>query len=52
MVAPLTLAEFARRLDLTLEGGHADESVHGLATLAKAESGQIAFLANPKYRSS
>lgn len=50
MVASLTLAEFARHLDLTLQGGQADEPVRGLATLAKATSGQIAFLANPKYR--
>lgn len=50
MLKSLTLSEFARRLDLTLVGGRDDEPVHGLATLAKAGPGQIAFLANPKYR--
>jgi UDP-3-O-[3-hydroxymyristoyl] glucosamine N-acyltransferase len=35
---------------LALQGGSRDARVHGVATLAGAGTGQVAFLANPAYR--
>ena len=42
--------ELAARFGLALQGDGAAQ-VHGVGTLARAETGQLAFLANPKYRS-
>jgi len=42
-------AELAQRLGLDLQGDDAAR-VRGVGTLARAEAGQLAFLANPKYR--
>ncbi len=46
----VTARELADRFALEV---HGDESirVHGVATLARAGSGELAFLANPRYRS-
>lgn len=46
----VTAREIADRFDLQV---HGDDSVrvHGVATLARAGHGQLAFLANPRYRS-
>jgi len=46
-----SLAEIAKRIDAKLALVGADENlvINSLATLANAQSGQIAFLANPKY---
>ena len=43
-------AELAERFGLELQGDGAVR-VHGVGTLARAEPGQLAFLANSKYRS-
>ena len=45
-----TASELAERLGLVLQGDGATH-VRGVGTLAGAEAGQLAFLANPKYRS-
>jgi UDP-3-O-[3-hydroxymyristoyl] glucosamine N-acyltransferase len=45
-----TLADIAARFALDLQGDPS-VSIHGVATLANAEPGQIGFLANPRYRS-
>ena len=42
--------ELAERFGLALQGDGAAQ-VRGVGTLARAEAGQLAFLANPKYRS-
>lgn len=44
-----TLAELSRRFGLELRGD-ADLLIRGVATLASAGAGQLAFLANPRYR--
>lgn len=44
-----TAAELAERFALRLQGDGA-ALVEGVGTLARADSGQLAFLANPKYR--
>jgi len=44
----LTLSGLARRFGLDLRGG--DLRIDGVATLAHAGPGQLAFLANPRYR--
>lgn len=49
-MAGYTLAEIAELLNAELHGD-ADCRVESLATLAGAQSGQISFLANKKYRS-
>lgn len=43
-------AELAERFGLQLQGDGAVR-VHGVGTLARAQAGQLAFLANSKYRS-
>ena len=43
------LAELARRFDLAL-AGDGEVAVHGVATLQRAGPGELAFLANPRYR--
>jgi UDP-3-O-[3-hydroxymyristoyl] glucosamine N-acyltransferase len=43
-------AELAERFGLELQGDGAVR-VHGVGTLARAQAGQLAFLANSKYRS-
>jgi UDP-3-O-[3-hydroxymyristoyl] glucosamine N-acyltransferase len=45
-----TAAALAERFDLTLRGG-GDRRIDGVATLARAGASQLAFLANPRYRS-
>ena len=51
MDAPaFTAAELAERFSLQLHGDGGTR-VHGVATLAGAGAGQLAFLANPRYRS-
>ncbi|MEW6996521.1 UDP-3-O-(3-hydroxymyristoyl)glucosamine N-acyltransferase [Colwelliaceae bacterium BS250] len=45
----VTLAELAQKFDGTVIGDP-DCIIHSLATLTEAKSGQIAFLANAKYR--
>jgi UDP-3-O-[3-hydroxymyristoyl] glucosamine N-acyltransferase len=45
-----TLADIAARFALQLHGD-AQLGIHGVATLADAQPGQIGFLANPRYRS-
>ncbi|MGY0504323.1 UDP-3-O-(3-hydroxymyristoyl)glucosamine N-acyltransferase [Luteimonas sp. e5] len=44
-----TAAQLAEKFGLQLVGD-ADAQVHGVATLAAAAPGQLAFLANPRYR--
>lgn len=44
-----TLAQLAKKLDATLQGD-GDITVSSIATLKSAQSGQISFLANPKYK--
>ena len=44
-----TAAELAERFGLELQGDGAVH-VHGVGTLARAQAGQLAFLANSKYR--
>lgn len=44
-----TAAALAERFDLTVHGA-ADTEVGGVATLASAGPGQLAFLSNPRYR--
>ena len=44
-----TAAELAERFGLELQGDGAVR-VHGVGTLARAQAGQLAFLANSKYR--
>jgi UDP-3-O-[3-hydroxymyristoyl] glucosamine N-acyltransferase len=48
--ASFTAAELARRFALELHGD-ADARVAGVATLARAGRDELAFLANPRYRS-
>jgi UDP-3-O-[3-hydroxymyristoyl] glucosamine N-acyltransferase len=48
--ASFTAAELARRFALELRGD-ADTRVCGVATLARAGRDELAFLANPRYRS-
>jgi UDP-3-O-[3-hydroxymyristoyl] glucosamine N-acyltransferase len=48
--ASFTAAELARRFALELHGD-ADVRVVGVATLARAGRAELAFLANPRYRS-
>ena len=43
-------AELAERFGLELQGDGAVR-VHGVGTLARAQAGQLAFLANSRYRS-
>ena len=43
-----TLMELAAQFGLELRG-HGDHEITGVGTLADAEPGQLAFLANPKY---
>lgn len=45
----LTLGEVADRLGVECRGDRA-RPLQGMATLASADAGQLAFLANPKYR--
>ncbi len=45
-----TLAALAERFDLRVRGD-GGIAIHGVATLAHAGAGQLAFLANPRYRS-
>jgi UDP-3-O-[3-hydroxymyristoyl] glucosamine N-acyltransferase len=45
-----TAGALAERFGLTLRGDAA-HAVHGVATLARADAHQLAFLANPRYRS-
>lgn len=45
-----TAGALAERFGLTLRGD-ATRPVHGVATLARANAQQLAFLANPRYRS-
>ncbi|WP_298440480.1 UDP-3-O-(3-hydroxymyristoyl)glucosamine N-acyltransferase [uncultured Ferrimonas sp.] len=45
----MTLAQLASALGARLQG-NGDTLIEGVATLEQAQSGQIAFLANPKYR--
>ena len=47
--SPLTAAAIADRYSLGLRGD-GDVRVHGVGTLADATEGQLAFLANPRYR--
>ena len=49
MPAEFTLGELAVRFGLTLRG-EPSLKVHGVATLARAESGALSFLANSRYR--
>ena len=44
-----TASELAERFDLTVHGD-GSVRVQGVATLAAAGQGQLAFLANPRYR--
>ena len=44
-----TLSEIAEKIGAVVEGD-ANCSIHSLATLANAKTGQIAFLSNTKYR--
>ena len=50
MALSFTLKEIAEKIGATVEG---DENfqISSLATLASAQDGQIAFLANKKYKS-
>jgi UDP-3-O-[3-hydroxymyristoyl] glucosamine N-acyltransferase len=48
--ASFTASDLARRFALQVHGD-ADTSVAGVATLARARRDQLAFLANPRYRS-
>ncbi len=48
-IARLTVADIAERFSLPLRGA-GDAVIEGVATLAKAGPGHIAFLANPRYR--
>ncbi|MCC7256246.1 MAG: UDP-3-O-(3-hydroxymyristoyl)glucosamine N-acyltransferase [Dokdonella sp.] len=50
MTGTVTLGEIARRLELQRVGGDPAQPIRGVATLADADSGQIGFLANPRYR--
>ncbi|WP_240600314.1 UDP-3-O-(3-hydroxymyristoyl)glucosamine N-acyltransferase [Solilutibacter silvestris] len=50
MATGITLAELSQRFGLELRGDPSLQ-IHGVATLASAGSGQLAFLANPRYRS-
>ncbi len=45
-----TAAALAERFDLTLHGD-GERRIDGVATLARAGASQLAFLANPRYRS-
>lgn len=45
----VSLGEIAQRFGLALRGSD-DALITGVATLAAADAGQIAFLANPRYR--
>ena len=45
-----TAAALAERFDLTLQGD-GERRIDGVATLARAGASQLAFLANPRYRS-
>jgi UDP-3-O-[3-hydroxymyristoyl] glucosamine N-acyltransferase len=45
-----TVEALARRFDLTVHGDGARE-IAGVATLARADARELAFLANPRYRS-
>jgi len=47
--SPITASALAERFGLTLRG-NGDGVVSGVATLASAGEGQLAFLANPRYR--
>ncbi|WFC42983.1 UDP-3-O-(3-hydroxymyristoyl)glucosamine N-acyltransferase [Pseudoxanthomonas sp. SE1] len=50
MTSPsFTAGELAERFALELRGD-ADLRIHGVATLARADAGQLAFLANTRYR--
>ncbi len=48
--AATTLGELAAALGLELRGAEAGVPVTGVATLGDAGPGQVAFLANPRYR--
>ena len=47
--ASFTVRELAERFGLRLLG-NGDARVHGVSTLARADAGQLTFLANPRYR--
>jgi UDP-3-O-[3-hydroxymyristoyl] glucosamine N-acyltransferase len=50
MAQTFTVSELARRFELTLHGD-GDVRIEGVSTLARAGRGQLAFLANSRYRS-
>lgn len=50
MTQTFTASELARRFELTLHGD-GDVRIDGVSTLARAGHGQLAFLANSRYRS-
>ena len=50
MTQTFTASELARRFELTLHGD-GDVRIDGVSTLARASHGQLAFLANSRYRS-
>ncbi len=50
MTQTFTASELARRFELTLHGD-GDVRIEGVSTLARAGHGQLAFLANSRYRS-
>jgi UDP-3-O-[3-hydroxymyristoyl] glucosamine N-acyltransferase len=50
MAQTFTASELARRFELTLHGD-GDVRIEGVSTLARAGRGQLAFLANSRYRS-
>lgn len=45
----MKLSELAELTNATIERGESDSEIHSAAGLDQAESGQITFLANPKY---
>jgi UDP-3-O-[3-hydroxymyristoyl] glucosamine N-acyltransferase len=47
----MKLAEIARKLACTVEGDPQTE-IHGVAGIDSAKSGELAFIANPRYRQS
>jgi UDP-3-O-[3-hydroxymyristoyl] glucosamine N-acyltransferase len=47
---PYRLSELAARFSLEQRGG-VDPEIRGVGTLARAAAGELAFLANPRYRS-
>lgn len=51
MTASVTVGDIARRFGLEQRGGDAAHALTGVATLAAAGPDDLAFLANPQYRS-